>query len=137
MKNNIGKILNQPSYWVEGINGVLYNAIIEFMEINNLNRTQIAELLGISKGRISQILNDGNINFSIEKIVEISLKVGKYPIFELEDSTLYLNKLNESNKLKVIKISGFNEYSKKYFHLKEINSNHFSLNKFNNLKIAV
>lgn len=86
MKNNLEKILNQPSYWIEGINGVLYNAIIEFMEKNNFNRTQLAQNLGISKGRVSQILNDGEINFSIEKIVEISIKVGKYPVFELEES---------------------------------------------------
>lgn len=56
------------------------------MEKNSLNRTQLAQVLGISKGRVSQILNDGEINFSIEKIVEISIKVGKYPVFELEDT---------------------------------------------------
>ena len=43
----------------------------------------MAEYLGISKGRISQILNKGNINFSIGKIIEIALKVDKYPIIKL------------------------------------------------------
>ncbi|KZE83344.1 hypothetical protein AV926_04700 [Myroides marinus] len=115
MKNNLDKILNQPSYWIEGINGVLYNAIIEFMEKNKFNRTQLAQNLGISKGRVSQILNNGEINFSIEKIVEISIKIGKYPVFELEDSQIYLNKLNQTKQLKSMRISNFNDYSTNLF----------------------
>ncbi|WP_010418538.1 helix-turn-helix domain-containing protein [Anaerophaga thermohalophila] len=86
------KILNEPSYWIEGINGFLYDAIVSYMEENGLNRTKLAEYLGISKGRISQILNDGDINFSIAKIIEIALKVGKYPVFELQDKQEYLNR---------------------------------------------
>lgn len=76
------KILNQSQYWLEGINGALYNAIVNFMEKNTLNRTQLAEHLGISKGRVSQILNEGDINFSLEKIIEIALKVETYPKIE-------------------------------------------------------
>ena len=26
------KILNQPSYWIEGINGIFYDAILTYME---------------------------------------------------------------------------------------------------------
>lgn len=91
------KILNQPSYWVEGINGFLYNAILEYMEANGMNRTDLANYLGLSKGRISQILNDGEINFSIEKVVQIALKVNKFPLFQLKDKEEYLNDLNHSN----------------------------------------
>lgn len=91
------KILNQPSYWVEGINSFLYNAILEYMEENNMNRTELASHLGISKGRVSQILNDGEINFSIEKVVQIALKVNKFPVFELKDKDSYLDDLNSNN----------------------------------------
>ncbi|HLW32462.1 MAG: helix-turn-helix transcriptional regulator [Aequorivita sp.] len=84
------KILDQPSYWVEGINNCLYNAIMEFMEVKGMNRTQLAEHLGISKGRVSQILNDGEINFSIEKIVQLSLLLNKYPQFELIEKEDYI-----------------------------------------------
>ena len=86
------KILNQPSYWVEGINGILYDAILTYMEENNLNQTKLAEHLGISKGRVSQILNEGDINFSLEKIIEIALKIGKFPVFNFEDKEEYMNK---------------------------------------------
>lgn len=85
------KILNEPSFWIEGINGFLYDAIVSYMKENDLNQTQLAEYLGISKGRVSQILNDGEINFSIAKIIEIALKIGKYPVFKLEDKKEYLN----------------------------------------------
>jgi transcriptional regulator with XRE-family HTH domain len=137
MKNNIEKILNQPSYWVEAINGVLYNAIVDYMKKNDLNRTQLAEVLGISKGRVSQILNDGEINFSIEKIVEISLKVGKFPSFELEDSVAYINKLKASTFVKTIKISNLNEYSTAVFEVEKSDTKVFSWNKFNEFKIAM
>lgn len=134
---NLEKILNQPSYWIEGINGVLYNGIVEFMEKNNFNRTQLAQNLGISKGRVSQILNDGEINFSIEKIVEIAIKVGKYPVFELEDSDVYLKRLNDTKQFKSIRISNFNDYSTNLFEVGIDNKKTRSFKPFNHLKIAM
>lgn len=83
--NRTEKILREPAYWIEAVNGTMYNSILDYMEQNHLNRTQLAAHLGISKGRVSQILNDGQINFSIEKLIEIALKIGKYPVFELKD----------------------------------------------------
>lgn len=80
------RILQEPGYWIEAVNGTMYNAILDYMEQNHLNRTRLATHLGISKGRVSQILNDGQINFSIEKLIEIALKIGKYPVFELKDA---------------------------------------------------
>ena len=97
MKSNhdkIKRILNEPSYWIESINGYLYDSIVRYMESNDMNRTELAKHLGISKGRVSQILNDGEINFSIEKLIEISLKVDKYPLFELKDIGSYINEIS-------------------------------------------
>lgn len=97
------KILNQPSYWVEGVNGYLYDAIVNYMEANKLNRTRLADHLGISKGRVSQILNDGEINFSLEKIVEIALKIDKFPVFEFQDKQKYLQReVGQSNVRKMV-----------------------------------
>ncbi|TWP29377.1 XRE family transcriptional regulator [Apibacter muscae] len=102
MKNNkqkLEKILETPSYWVEAINGELYNSIVEYMKKNNMNQTQLAEYFNISKGRISQILNDGDINFKIEKIIEIALKVDKFPIIKLEDKEIYLESKTQINNI--------------------------------------
>jgi transcriptional regulator with XRE-family HTH domain len=103
--NNSRKILlNQSAYWVEGLNGYLYDAIMCYMEKNNMNRTSLANYLGISKGRVSQILNDGNINFSIEKVIEIALKVDKFPIFEFSDKDAFYEMENKLSEVKRISI---------------------------------
>lgn len=86
------KIISQPTYWVEQINGVLYDAIMDFMEANEMKQKDLAKHLGISKGRVSQIINNGEINFRLEKIIEISLKLGMVPQFNLEDKNEFLEK---------------------------------------------
>lgn len=91
-KNIREKILNQPSYWIEGINGYLYDAIVNYMEQHNMKQIDLAKHLEISPGRVSQILNDGEINFSLRKIIQIALKVEKFPVFEFEDKVAYLER---------------------------------------------
>lgn len=98
MKSNAKKIFNHPSYWLDGINGILYNGILQFMTKNNLNRAELGKLLGLSPEGVSMILDDGEFNLSMEKITEISLKIGKYPVFELVDSKDYLAKLEAPHK---------------------------------------
>lgn len=84
-KSDLEKILSQASYWKEGVNNLLYNTVLDYMQVNSMNRTHLAEYLGISKGRVSQILNDGELNFSIEKLFSILIKLGKYPDFKVVD----------------------------------------------------
>jgi transcriptional regulator with XRE-family HTH domain len=84
------QILENPVYWVEGINGMLYDAIVTYMEKHQMKQKDLAKHLSISPGRVSQILNDGNINFSLVKIIEIAMKVDKIPNFLFEDKSTYL-----------------------------------------------
>lgn len=84
------QILENPVYWVEGINGMLYDAIVTYMEKHQMKQKDLAKHLSISPGRVSQILNDGNINFSLEKIIKIAMKVDKIPNFMFEDKSTYL-----------------------------------------------
>ncbi len=88
-KNFREKVLDNPIYWVEGINGMLYDAIITYMEKHYMKQKDLARHLSISPGRVSQILNEGNINFSLEKLIEIALKVDKYPNFIFEDKSSF------------------------------------------------
>lgn len=113
MSNNKRElILDQPAYWLEGINGFLFEAVQSYMEKNDLNRTKLAEHLGISKGRVSQILNDGEMNFSLAKIIELALKVDKFPVFELMDKQEYLQSESTKGKVKKMEISyNSNKYS--------------------------
>ena len=48
------------------------------MTKNNMNRTQLAEHPGVSKGYVSQVLN-GNFDFKLSKMVELSLAMGMIP----------------------------------------------------------
>ncbi|MFM6945909.1 MAG: XRE family transcriptional regulator [Flavobacteriales bacterium] len=89
-QNFRAQIIENPMYWVEGINGMLYDAIVRYMEKHQMKQKDLAKHLGISPGRVSQILNDGNINFSIEKIIEIAIKVDKIPNFIFEDKSTFL-----------------------------------------------
>jgi len=100
--NNIERILNESSYWVEGINGIVYDAIINYMEDNNITKqSEIAKLLEVSASRVSQILNDGNTNFSIEKIIKLALKLDKFPVFEFVDKKIYLETLTNDFSIKL------------------------------------
>ncbi len=52
------------------------------MESENINRTQLAERLGVSKGYVSQLLN-GDFDHRLSKLVELALAFGYVPKFEL------------------------------------------------------
>jgi len=93
MKNKTGvpiQTLNQPDYWIDEINGMLYDAILVYMKEKNFNKTQLAVDLEISKKQASQLLNGEGNDFSLEKILDISLTIGKFPVFQLEDKEEYL-----------------------------------------------
>lgn len=116
MKNNNNfreRILAQPSYWIEGINGMLYEAILSYKETNNMKQKDLATHLGISTGRVSQILNNGNINFSLDKIIQIALKVDMIPDFKFERKTDFIKKQNVSSGIKALPV---------YFNANEIST---------------
>jgi|GEM_PF-980022 predicted XRE-type DNA-binding protein len=94
------KMLSHPSYWVENINGLMYDAIVTYMKEHKMKRKDLALHLDISPGRVSQILNDGDTNFSIEKLVEIALKVDKIPNLIFEDKAQYFEKEKSSFSVK-------------------------------------
>lgn len=93
MKNSMEfrkTILNQPEYWIESINTEIYNLLINFMEEKNLKKQDLASFLGISAGRVSQILNDGECNFNINTLIEIALKLETFPVLKFEDQQHFL-----------------------------------------------
>ena len=75
------ELLKTPEYWFEQAQNELYKHVIEFMEKEGINQTHLAEKLGVSKGYISQIMK-GEFNYTIKKLIELSLAVGKVPKIE-------------------------------------------------------
>jgi transcriptional regulator with XRE-family HTH domain len=72
------ELLSHKEYWLVGIQLDLYAQLEAYMKENGMNRTQLAEKLGVTKGYISQVLN-GDFDHKISKLVELSLAIGLVP----------------------------------------------------------
>ncbi len=86
------QVISEPGYWVEELNGKIYDAIVRYMEARSFKQKDMAKYLDISAGRMSQILNSGDINFSYSKIVSILLRLDLIPHFELESKSELLKR---------------------------------------------
>ena len=60
-----------------------------------MNKTQLAEYLGCSKGYVTQLLS-GDYDHKISKFVELSLAIGKIPEFTFIDVDEYIECENSS-----------------------------------------
>jgi len=86
---SIQELLIAPVYWIEVTQNKIFNMVRTHMERKGMNQSQLASELGVTKGYISQILN-GNFNFSIQKLIELSLKLGVAPVLQFEDLEVYI-----------------------------------------------
>ena len=77
-------LLQNKGYWISRIQIDLFNQLTNYMEKQNLKRTQLAKKIGVSKGYISQILN-GDFNHRISTLVELSLAMEKVPELKFTD----------------------------------------------------
>lgn len=78
------ELLKSPEYWITQVQMELYRNVLAYMEKEGLNQSQLARQLGVSKGYVSQVLN-GNFNYTLRKLIELSLAVGKVPVIEFKD----------------------------------------------------
>jgi transcriptional regulator with XRE-family HTH domain len=78
------ELMRSRGYWIANIQMDLFKYVDEYMKNNNLNRSQLAEKLGVTKGYISQVLN-GEFNHRVATFVDLSLAIGKVPKVEFED----------------------------------------------------
>ena len=83
------ELLKSPAYWTAGLQMELYRQIVEFMENHHMNKTQLAEYLGCTKGYVTQLLN-GDFDHKLSKFVELSLAVGKIPEVTFSDVEQYI-----------------------------------------------
>ena len=72
------ELLRSSEYWTTKMQLELYARIEAYMRENNINRTELAKRLGVSKGYITQILN-GDYDHRLSKLVEMSLKINYIP----------------------------------------------------------
>ena len=84
------ELLKSKEYWTTKIQLDLFEMIHEYLKSNKINRTQLAEKLGVSKGYVSQILN-GNFDHKVSKLVELALALDKIPNFEFKDVNRFIH----------------------------------------------
>jgi transcriptional regulator with XRE-family HTH domain len=75
------ELISSKEYWLERSQVRLFAMLEEYMSMNKLTRSQLAEQLGVSKGYISQILN-GSFDHRLSKLIELSLAVGNVPVIQ-------------------------------------------------------
>ncbi len=75
------ELLKSPEYWFENAQNDLFSQVTEYMEKEGINQNQLADRLGVTKGYVSQILK-GEFNYTLKKLIEISLAIGKVPQIE-------------------------------------------------------
>lgn len=90
-------LLKNNGYWISKIQFKLYDELLDYLKKKNINKTQLAKELGVSKGYISQILN-GDFNHKISKLVELSLAINKIPKLEFIDVDEFINEESEGTK---------------------------------------
>lgn len=76
-------LIKNPGYWTAKTQFDLYACAETFMRVHNMNRTQLAEYLGVSKGYVSQLLN-GDYDHKLSKFIELSLAFGVVPKIEFQ-----------------------------------------------------
>ena len=84
------QLYEAPEYWMERIQNDLYRELQAYKEREKLNQTQLAEKLGFTKGYISQVLN-GNFNYSLRKLIDLSLAIGVVPDVEFRDLAEFID----------------------------------------------
>lgn len=85
------QLLSSKEYWLSKIQIDLFNQVSQYLENNNMNRSELAKKLGVTKGYISQILN-GESDHRISKMVELSLAIGLVPDVSFNNLEEYLIK---------------------------------------------
>lgn len=84
------KVLRSIEYWETSIQLDLFNAVNDYLERMNMSRSDFADRLNVHKSYVSQILN-GNFNFSLRKLIELSLAVNRVPEIQFHDLDEYID----------------------------------------------
>lgn len=81
---NRKELISRREYWLAKWQVDLFEGIKKYMTEKKLKRNSFAKELNVTKGYISQVLN-GDFDHRISKLIDLSLAIGKAPIFKLED----------------------------------------------------
>lgn len=103
------EILQNKGYWMAMLQTKLFRMIDSYMISKKMNKTQLAEHLGCTKGYVSQLLN-GDFDHKMSKFVELSLAVGKIPEITFHDIDEYIE--SEKNDYQATMSISYTSFSK-------------------------
>lgn len=83
------ELLKSKEYWITQVQLNLFNLIENYRKKNNLNKTQLAKELGVTKGYVTQVLN-GDFDHKVSKLIDLSLAFNKVPIISYLDIDQYI-----------------------------------------------
>jgi len=78
------ELLESPDYLFTKYQNEIFRQLHGYMRDNQLTQKDVAKKLGVSNAYISQVLN-GNFNFTLKKLIELGLVIGKVPKIEFVD----------------------------------------------------
>lgn len=76
-------LIRTNEYWFETLQNEIYRQVDAYLKENKMTQNQFAEQLGVSKGYVSQVMK-GEFNYTLKKLIELSLAVGKAPVLEFK-----------------------------------------------------
>lgn len=84
------ELLQSKEYWLAKFQIELFNHVQNYLNDNKLTRTDLAKILGVTKGYVSQVLN-GDADHRISKIIELALSIGYVPDIQFKSIEEYLS----------------------------------------------
>lgn len=83
------ELLRSPEFWLTKIQNILFQEVKKYLKKKDINQTDFAKELQVSKGYVSQVLN-GDYDHKLSKFLELSLAIGKVPIIRFENIETYI-----------------------------------------------
>ena len=83
------KLFKHPDYLLSKYQAEVYRQLQQYMDDHGLTQKEIATHLGVSSSYVNQVLK-GNFNFTLKKLIELSLMMGKVPTLEFVNINDYL-----------------------------------------------
>ena len=82
-------VLRTGGYHTTKIQQDLFRAVNDYLRKEGMTRAAFAEKLGVSKGRMTQILN-GDFNGRLDRLVALALAAGRVPVLSLVPVEAYV-----------------------------------------------
>lgn len=119
------ELLESPNYLLSTYQLEIYKQISSFKNENNLTQKELAKRLKVSNAYVSQILN-GNFNFTLKKLIELGLMIGKVPYIEFINNKEYWRRKKYGTKEYIVESATYTinvDFSASDYNKLELNEN--------------